>query len=452
MKLIENDALGGGILIVLFLMVIGAAEYWSRSRHPNPEYPRKFIHIVGGLGCLLFPFLITSPLMVAIIATIFALTFVVGQKTRYLQSLCSVKRKSRGSEYFPVAVVLLFFICQDHLWLYLSSLLILSIADAAAALVGCRFGSHCYRVGPNDSKSLEGSLAFLLLTFLVIFGLLLSLTDLGWANCVGAAFLTAVLLTGIEAVSIRGTDNIFIPVLTCFILLKITTKPLEEILFQCISMVLIFLVLQAVIMRFKIFTIRDSIIFQLFAYAAWSLGSVDWALPIFLTFACYCICRGLADSGEYHEITTGSLLQILSVPLCLLVAANGSGLYLQLYGPFFIAVIITFTCSTLLFLQIRLQSGRYRAGKVCTSLAMASPLVFFFLIRLFHSHSMPLITAAFLFGISLAITWLYLLYLKPASPEQNLYPTTILLCSGSGAALYLTIQSILPLPLWQPAY
>ncbi|MBU0681604.1 MAG: hypothetical protein KKD73_09300 [Proteobacteria bacterium] len=454
MKLVDSDLIGVGLLLVLFASVIVIAELWTRMRRPAPELPRKFIHIFGGLGCLLFPFLIDSPLVVTGLASLFALTFVAGQKSSMLQSLSSVERKSRGSEYFPISVALLFYICQEHLWLYLSSLLILSFADAAAALIGCRFGTICYKVGPTDSKSLQGSLAFFVITFAVIFGLLSTMTDLALLNCSGAAFLAAVLLTGIEAVSIHGTDNIFIPVLTCYILLKITSKPFAEILFQCISIAVIFSILIVFIRIFKIFSVRDSIIFQLFAYATWSLGSTDWSLPIFTAFFLYSCSRALVANNSGHEIATPDLLRVLAVPLFLLVVANASGRYQELYGPFLMATIIAFTCSTWLYISLSLSLTALRYRLFSAALSLCAPLLFVFVGKFFHSPTTPFTVLVPLVLICLLTTYCFSCYLRArkAPSGEGTWSRFILLCSGGGATGYLAVQTLALVPYWQPAF
>lgn len=454
MKLVENDLVGAVLLLILFGVIIAIAETWSRTRHPDPELPRKFIHICGGIGCLLFPFFIDSPLVVALLAAIFTITFAIGQKSTLLLSLSSVKRTSRGGEYFPIAVALLFYICQDHLWLYLSSLFILSFADAAAALIGCRFGKVCYQVGPDDTKSLEGSLAFLCITFLVVAVLLYSMTGLPLTNCVGAAFLAAVLLTGIEAVSIKGTDNIFIPILTCFILLKITNKPLAEILFQCLSMIAIFMTLQLLIGFFKIFSVRDAIIFQLFAYATWSLGSTDWSLPIFVSFMLYCMVRGLIASQERYEIGTAALLRVLAAPLFLLVLANGFALYEALYGPFLMAIIIAFTCSSWLYVFLAQPQTRLRPQIIAAGLSLCTPLILGITSKIFHSHSTPYVVLIPLTFISLTATSAYTFAATKISEDagQGLWSRRILLSSGGGALAYFSLQAFGLVPYWHPAF
>ena len=137
--------------------------------------------------------------MAATLAAVFALA----ARTDLLPSLHDVERKSRGVEYYPLAVALTFFLTQGRPWLYLAALLVLAIGDASAALVGSRYGRIRYEVEQSE-KSLEGSAVFLLVAFLAIHLPMLLMTDLPRPICVLAALLVAILVTGFEAISLEG--------------------------------------------------------------------------------------------------------------------------------------------------------------------------------------------------------------------------------------------------------
>jgi dolichol kinase len=339
-SIINDDLLGSIILLILFSTTILLAEIWTRIKRPDPELTRKLVHIVGGLGCLLFPFFISSPLVVVLMAGVFAAVFAFGQKSDLLQCLSSVGRKSRGSEYYPIAVAFLFYVSQGRWWLYFVSILILTLADAAAALIGGRFGRLRYKVGAEDTKSVEGSMVFLAITFLIIAGLLYLLTAADLEMCLLIAFLVAVLLTGIEAISVGGTDNVFIPVLTCYALLKIITKPVAEVRFQVISMVVIFISIVLLSRVVRLLSVRDFIIFFIFTYGTWSLGSTDWSIPVFICFGGYALVRFFVKYQEYESVGTAVLLRILMIPLAILLVANASDQYRLMYGPYLLAVLL----------------------------------------------------------------------------------------------------------------
>ena len=110
MRIVHNDVAGGLLILALFAAVIVIIEVWTRLRHPDPELSRKAVHILGGAGSLLFPFVVGSPVTVLVISAVFSGFFLITKKGDMLQSLGKVKRKSSGSEYYPVAVFMLFYI------------------------------------------------------------------------------------------------------------------------------------------------------------------------------------------------------------------------------------------------------------------------------------------------------------------------------------------------------
>lgn len=84
----------------------------------------------------------------------------------------------------------------------LLGILVAGVADAAAAVVGKRFGRTRYPGG----KSLEGSLAFLV----VVLPLVLTIAGLPLAG----AILLALVLTAVEAPSLPVADNLYLPIVT----------------------------------------------------------------------------------------------------------------------------------------------------------------------------------------------------------------------------------------------
>jgi len=85
-------------------------------------------------------------------------------------------------------------------------LLVLSLADSAAAIIGLKFGNtHLF------NKSLEGSAAFFIVAFLIVFYLSPSFFLI---NLIAVSAGTAVELFS----TARMNDNLFIPLVTAFIL------------------------------------------------------------------------------------------------------------------------------------------------------------------------------------------------------------------------------------------
>jgi phytol kinase len=92
--------------------------------------------------------------------------------------------------------------------------------DAFAAILGRRWGRHRYAIG-GSTRSLEGSAAMFLFslasTFLVLWGFGTPLATAGLD-----ALIVAVVATVVEAISIKGLDNITVPLLSALTLWLLT--------------------------------------------------------------------------------------------------------------------------------------------------------------------------------------------------------------------------------------
>lgn len=333
---------GAAILLLLFMAVLSAGEILIRRKWLAAESARKFVHLVGGLGFLLFPFVIESWITVLCLITTFSAILYYGETRKRLLSLCSVSRKSLGSLLFPIAILMLFILGKNRIWLYAASLLVLVLADTAAALAGTRFGRRQFQTAPGESKSLEGTVAFFLVGFFAVYLPLLLLSDIPHLNCALTALLMALLLAGLEAVSIGGTDNILVPVATCFLLLKVPMKPPAEILFQCLSLVGVAVVIHRINSRHGILQVRLLIVLVLGTYAAWALGSADWMLPLLTGLVIYArVCSRCEQLPV--DLTARELLRPLAPPLLILFAANTSLTLDFWFAPFLVATAIGFS-------------------------------------------------------------------------------------------------------------
>jgi len=317
-----GDFTGAVILGTAFLVLLAIAEAWSRLGNARPEHSRKLVHFGGGLLCLFFPWMIRSPWVVLALTAANAALFAVGRRVGFLHCLHSVNRRTLGSEYYPISIFLVFLIAHDRPWIYLSAVLVLAVADAFAALVGNRYGSVHFAVEEN-TKSLEGSLVFLVVAFLAIQLPLLHMTEIPRLVCTLAALYTAILVTGFEAISLGGTDNLFIPIGVAFVLPRILAKPVDGILNQTGSLIGISLAIGLLCRAIPSFNPGGSIGIMLFAYGAWSLGSESWALPILAGFMAYMILlfRFRLPGGRRTNVKVRVMFQAL-LPSVLLVFAR----------------------------------------------------------------------------------------------------------------------------------
>ena len=260
-----------------FLAVFGAAELWKRWGNPPVEWTRKAVHVGGGVIVMLFPWIFRSHWSVLALGAAFGLIIGVTRRFGWLGSVHGVERTSEGGLWYPLAVYLLFLIGSHRPVFYLISVLALVLSDALAALVGTTYGRTTYRV-EGDRRSVEGSVVFLFVTFVGVHLPLLLLTDTPRAASVLIAVQIALLVTLLEAISLRGNDNLVVPLATYFFLVKMTSRSAEWMAVQLASQLAIFGSLIVLVWRRRLLSASGTAAASLFFYGAWSLGGPEWVV------------------------------------------------------------------------------------------------------------------------------------------------------------------------------
>jgi phytol kinase len=130
------------------------------------------------------------------------------------RAIHAVERPTWGEVMFAISVGLTTLITNDAN-VYMAAILLMSLADGLAAVIGTLYGSKtAYRVFAQR-KSLIGSLTFFITAFasLVLYDSL-SAAQLSLVAITGLSLLT----TAVENISVRGFDNLFVPVIVAAIL------------------------------------------------------------------------------------------------------------------------------------------------------------------------------------------------------------------------------------------
>jgi phytol kinase len=206
-----------------FAALIVGLRVLRDARAAPPELLRKLLHIGMGVVSLSLPWLFNTPWPVLLLAGAFGVGLLAGRSSALWRRvaggiICGIKRTSVGDLCFPAAVAVVFLLSADHTPHFCIPILTLTLADAAAALVGSRHGAH--RFGrPGREKSLEGSVGFFIVALPCAYVPLRVWTGGGWAEALLLALNLALLVTLVEALSWNGLDNLTVP-LAAFVLLR----------------------------------------------------------------------------------------------------------------------------------------------------------------------------------------------------------------------------------------
>ncbi|TVP76779.1 MAG: hypothetical protein EA352_05040 [Gemmatimonadales bacterium] len=273
-----------------FLAIFGLAELW-RGFGPPPEWTRKFVHVAGGLVAASLPWVLDHHW------TVLGLGLALGgllwwtRRMGWLQSVHGVERTTEGGLHFPLAIYLLFLLAAHEPVFYLVSVLVLVVADTAAAILGSAYGRATYEV-EEDRRSLEGSTVFFLMAFLSIHLPLLLLTELDRGAVVLISVQLALLVTFFEAISVRGIDNLVVPLGTLYLLVKLTPQDAAAIGAQLAAQLVIIAVIALVAWRFRFLRMSGALALMLFMYGAWSLGGPAWVVAPVVAMLAFAGFRG----------------------------------------------------------------------------------------------------------------------------------------------------------------
>lgn len=210
--------LGVFIAVLLLIALLGISRLWQLKANLHPELARKMMHLGMGIIALSFPWLLQ---VTGAVLFICGLTITVLLALKHLKSLRQqvggvlhdVERESYGDVYFLLSIAGLFVLAQGHWMLYIIPLLVLTFADALAALTGVIYGKRTYTAA-DGFKTVEGSLVFLIITFLATYLPFWWLTGNNGLEALLIALLVALLTMLIEAVSWEGLDNLLVPLVT----------------------------------------------------------------------------------------------------------------------------------------------------------------------------------------------------------------------------------------------
>lgn len=194
------------ITAVIGLCIFLLGEYIWRQRLMQEEYVRKFVHIAIGLFAATWPLYLEWN-DIRLISILLAIGYVVIRRLKLFKSVSSVKRKTYGEMFFALSFGLIT-LFTDSTAIYMLAVLVMTLADGLAALVGTTFGkSNSYKLF-GGTKSVAGSAAFFLvtITLIAVFGLYTSVVV-----PIGISLSVAVIATVMENAGVLGLDNLFIP-------------------------------------------------------------------------------------------------------------------------------------------------------------------------------------------------------------------------------------------------
>lgn len=286
----------------------------------HPEVARKLMHVGVGLIALSFPWVFTEKVGAWIVCGVAALVMVLLKFARPLRralgdAVHGVERASLGDLYFLGSVPALFTVAPGAVY-YAVPILVLTFADALAALIGVAYGRRRF-AGADGPKSVEGSVAFFAVAFLAAHVPLLLFTDTGRLESLLVALLVGFLVMLLEAVAWEGIDNLFIPFGT-FIILR---GNLDEGPPRLLAMLGVALLITAAffVLRRRTGLRGGALVGAAFVcFMCWSMAGWSWLVAPITLFAAASV---LWTRGQLRELGVAELLGLVAPALVWLLLA-----------------------------------------------------------------------------------------------------------------------------------
>ncbi len=212
-----SDLRALGISFIYVLLVVGLAEGLRRTGRVSFDHSRKIIHI--GIGTWILPtvLIFDSRLWAAFPPAVFTAMNLLSLRNKWSRAMDAEAGENAGTVFFPLSFILLIL----PLWgspagkaAMTAGILSMAWGDAAAALIGRRWGRRRYRAG-RGWRTMEGSAAMVAFSALAIAvaGRAVG-SAFPWQLVAGGAVLAGLL----EGTSRKGADNLLVPLGTGYAL------------------------------------------------------------------------------------------------------------------------------------------------------------------------------------------------------------------------------------------
>ncbi|NTU91529.1 MAG: DUF92 domain-containing protein [Chlorobiaceae bacterium] len=300
--------------LVGFFLVLG--ELLTRKFGVNALVVRKVLHLGMGVVIFFIPTYFQSNFYPAVAAVLFTALGGLSLRAGLLRSLHGESENtctdedgpviSYGPVLFPLAFLILVLVLWDgHLWALRTSMLVMGIGDALAALVGTAFGGRHIEHMTRSSKTVEGSLAMFISSFVILSVSLFLFRESFTGGLAGKpvwelialALLLSLVATGVEALLSYGLDNLFIPLSIAYVLYVVDINRMVTLEGFLIGG-LFALLLALFSIKVKFLTNSGATATFLLGTNIFGVGGMVWTVPL-LTF--YLLSSVLSKLGRKRK-------------------------------------------------------------------------------------------------------------------------------------------------------
>ncbi len=200
------------------LIIVEAIRRW---RNYPTDFTRKLIHIGAGMWIWGILLLFDHWYLAIIPSATFILLNALFLRFHIFSAMDPKEGATRGTVYFAFSFTLLLVMFHTGwdsgfprgiAYIAAAGIMAMTWGDAFSAIIGKRYGKHTYSIVGHTKRTIEGSLAGFVFTFVAVAITLLILSPLSFPLVLVGALLAAIVGTLLEAVSPGGTDNLTVPI------------------------------------------------------------------------------------------------------------------------------------------------------------------------------------------------------------------------------------------------
>jgi len=205
------------VACILLVLLLAAIELINKRLRWNRSYLRKFVHIIVGLLICITSLQIKNSFPILLISGFFIIFNLWAIRTHHLKSI-HINEQSYGTVYYPLSI----FILALVLWswykeIFLISILIMTVPDALAGIIGMRFARKFFVI-ITEKKSLVGAITMFISSMPIVSISLYSLFNKSISFSLAAGIMISIAITAAELLSHRGSDNLSVPLMTAILM------------------------------------------------------------------------------------------------------------------------------------------------------------------------------------------------------------------------------------------
>ena len=212
-----NNLIGIIVSIIYIGMIIVSSKVFEKN---GKEASRKYIHIMLSNWWIIAMIFFDNWIWASVLPFAFVFINYFSYKSNIIKVMerdeNDENKDSLGTVYYAISLLILAiatFGFAKNPAIGLCGIIVMGYGDGLAAVIGQAVKSKEFIINENK-KSVAGCIAMFLVTFIIIAGYL---TYVEASGVLLKAILVAIVMTVIEAVSKKGTDNITVPLITSLI-------------------------------------------------------------------------------------------------------------------------------------------------------------------------------------------------------------------------------------------